>query len=457
LSITELETPANVPSNDSHRSMTSANPGLPSIAAANQARVCVTDVLSTTEAFDQLQAEWDALVDVSDQCSYFLRWHWNAAWWQHLAPERAELRIVCCRDHTGTLIGLAPLYLRRRTALGLPVTRELVLLGTGIVLKTSEYLDIVVRRGYESVAPAAMAAALNARDDWDRIWLYQVPSTSTVLQAFLAGFNGRSTIEPCDSALYVDTSRGWEDYKARLGRSMRRNVEYYGRRLFKRHACSFTRVESAEAFDRAFDALVRLHVLRWQSQGEIGTLSNSVFVEFLRDAMARCDREGRLRLWTLTIDGTIEAVLVGFLDAGIVHYFQKGYNPAFWKDDLGTAMVALCIRDCCDDDSVAAFDFMGGGAAYKAMWAREGRHTQVAEVSRGSVGALAFSADRWLSDLATGAYRALVPTRLRIARRDWLKEQRLRDHARRATQGLMTALSASLQLAAPAAEILIFG
>lgn len=407
-------------------------------------------MLSTTESFEELRAEWDSLVDVSDQCSYFLRWHWNAAWWRSLAPKGAELRIATCRDEHGTLIGLAPLYRRCRTVLGLPITRELLFLGTGIALKTSEFLDIVVRRGYEHVAPAAMAAALNARDDWDRIWLHQVPSTSTVLPAFLAGLDHPSTVEPCDSALYVDTSRGWDGYKARLGRSMRRNVEYYARRLFKHHTCHFARVASPSDFEAAFDALVRLHVLRWQSQGEIGTLSDPVFVRFLREAMVECNEDGRLRFWTLTIDGAIEAVLVGFLDAGIVHYFQKGYNPAFWKDDLGTAMVALCIRDCCDDPEVAAFDFMGGGAAYKAMWARDGRHTQVAEASRDTVGARVFSAGRRLSHLATETYRALVPTRLRIARREWLKEQRLRDHARRTTQCLMTACGGTT-----AAEILM--
>ena len=92
-----------------------------------------------------------------------------------------------------------------------------------------------------------------------------------------------------------------------------------------------------------------------------------------------------MRLWTLKIHDTIEAVLVGFLDNGVLHYFQKGFNPKYAKDDLGTAMLGLCVRECFDDEEVRAFDFMGGGAKYKELWARVSRDTMSCEVHRTTV------------------------------------------------------------------------
>ena len=407
-----------------------------------------TDVLTSLEELFNLEEEWDELVDRSEQRGYFLRWAWNVLWWQHFAPPGSQLRVVTCRDGDGRLIGLAPLYCREHRALSLRHARELLFIGTGIPLKTSEYLDVVTRHGYETEACRAMAAALNARNDWDRIWLYQVPSDSTVLPAFLSLLQGRTTAAPCDTAPYIDTSQGWEHYKQRLGRSMRRNVEYYARRLFKKYACEFRQVESEADFAPAFDALIRLHVSRWRSQGEVGTLADPLFGRFLREAMWRSRAQGRLRLWTLSIDGTIEAVLVGFVDARILHYFQKGYNPDFGKEDLGTVMVALCVRDCCDDPDIDAFDFMGGGAPYKAMWARENRDTTWGEVSRDNLRSRIFDGlQRW-DHVATGMYRLLTPKWLRSVRKEWLRARRLRGQSRQSTHLMISVLWSAMPLLA---------
>jgi CelD/BcsL family acetyltransferase involved in cellulose biosynthesis len=156
---------------------------------------------------------------------------------------------------------------------------------------------------------------------------------------------------------------------------MRRNVEYYPGRLFKRYPCEFRRIEAHEDVDPAIDALVHLHGARWQASGYGGAFSSGDLEPFLREAAHDSFSEGRLRLWVLKIAGQTQAVLLGFLDNGVMHYFQKGFNPAFANEDLGTAVVALCVRDCFDDPQVRSFDFMGGGAAYKVMWARVARQT----------------------------------------------------------------------------------
>jgi CelD/BcsL family acetyltransferase involved in cellulose biosynthesis len=175
------------------------------------------------------------------------------------------------------------------------------------------------------------------------------------------------------------------------------------------------------------DALVQLHQARWQSKGEPGAFSPT-FEAFLRDAMRDALRTSRLALWTLAINGRIEAALVGFIDNGVLHYFQKGFNPAFEKDDLGTVMLALSLRASFDDPTIRSFDFMGGGAAYKDMWARQSNETLVCEIERPTVGAALFTAWAFVRNLAHTAYHRLVPMSLRAWRRDWLRRRRLRTH-----------------------------
>ena len=117
---------------------------------------------------------------------------------------------------------------------------------------------------------------------------------------------------------------------------------------------------------------------------------------------------------------------VGFLDNGVLHYFQKGFNPGYAKDDLGTAMLSLCIRASFDDPRIDSFDFMSGGAGYKKLWARHERATALHEASRPNLRARAYATGRYVREVAAASFRVVTPTRLRDLRRDWLRRRRVR-------------------------------
>jgi CelD/BcsL family acetyltransferase involved in cellulose biosynthesis len=386
-----------------------------------------TNVVTDLAGFRALAPEWDALLGRSDQRSFFLGWRWNFLWWSHFAPPHSHPFIVCCRDTAGTLVGIAPLYLSRRDVLGIVQVRELHLLGTGIELRISEHVDIFAARGSEAAAADAMGEALMADARWDRLCLHAVPAESVLTSRLLraAGLEGQVTAT--DLAPYIDTSQGWEHYKRTLGRSMRRNVEYYARRLVRQHDCAFDRVESPDDVDGAVDDLVRLHQARWQAVGEPGSLGLPDVTAFMRASAHAAHAAGQLRLWRLRIDGRVEAALIGFVDNGVLHYFQKGFNPAYAPADIGTAMLGLCVKDCCEDERIQAFDFMGGGAAYKWMWARQHRELARHEASR--TNARTLTQRVWVAsrDATARLYRAAAPSRLREARRRWHKRRRLRE------------------------------
>jgi CelD/BcsL family acetyltransferase involved in cellulose biosynthesis len=396
-------------------------------------------VITTLAEFESLAPEWDALLEESDQLVFFLRWDWNWLWWRYFAPASAQLQIVCCRDEAGRLAGVAPFYRRDHHIWSFPLTRELVMLGTGIDLKTSEYLDVFIRRNEEQPVAQCIAAALRELPEWDRLWMLRVPINSGVMPHLIQELDQTATASVCDQAPYVDTSRGWGNYKRTLGRSMRRNSEYYSRRLFKHYDCEFRLVESPEELDSAVTDLVRLHQSRWHAVGELGAFSRPEVQSFIRDTMRLSLAAGRLRLWTLRIGGRVEAALVGFLDNGVLHYFQKGFNPAFAKDDLGTAILALSIRACCEDDGIAAFDFMGGGAPYKTLWARQERLTMLYEVSRPNVRVYGYRLHQRARDAAGNAYRAWAPASFQQARREWLRRRRLRNSLKGAWQFILAA------------------
>src|SRR5262249_26782958 len=249
--------------------------------------------------FDALREEWDQLVDDSDQGNYFLRWYWNRLWWHTYAPPGSHLYLVACRDESGRLVGLAPFYWRQRRTLGLPHVRELVFLCTGIHFNTSEYLDIIIRRGYEPSVAEAIAGFLNQRDDWDRLWMWGLPGSSAALSNFQRALGQRAQVEVCDTARWVDTSTAWETFKQSLGKATRKKVDQHTRRLFKTFECKLQLVRTEEELEVAMDALVRLHQARWQSKGEPGSFTLQGFEEFFREIVRISLAQGRLRLWTL--------------------------------------------------------------------------------------------------------------------------------------------------------------
>lgn len=336
------------------------------------ASILTVHAITSDADLDALRVEWDALLDESDQSVYFLRHAWVRAWWRAYSPPRSSLMVITCRDARGDLVGLAPFYRRQHRTLGVRHAREILFLGTGLHLRTSEALDIVARKSTEPAVAEAICGFLEAQVDWDRLWLADVPETSPMLPYLRRGLGPRLSVQPYGRAHHVETRSGWDTFLSSLGKSMRTNVAYYTRRLFRAHTCTFNLAAGPDDFQRAAGALVRLHQELWTSRGEPGAFSRGHFREFLQETMREALEAGRLRLWTLSVDGSIAAVLLGFLDKGVVHYFQGGFDPRFARESLGTVMLGLCIRACIDDPTVIAFDFMGGDASYKESWTRQG-------------------------------------------------------------------------------------
>ena len=344
---------------------------------APRASALHTAVLSAEADFDALREEWDRLLERSEQCSFFLRWSWNRLWWRTYAPPRARLFIITCRDDWGELVGLAPFYLVPRSFAGVPHVRELVFLGTGTEIRTSEHLDVFALGGFEGAVAAAVAATLRSRNDWDRLRLWGVPGQSKFLPLLAPALGAGATTTLCDRPHYIAVDDDWDAVKSGFAPKFRRNLERSAKLLFRDFAVRFERVETAPALEEALADFVRLHQARWMAKGHGGSFALPRFEGFLHAAMRDCLTAGRLRLWTLRSDERCVAVLLAFVDNGVAHYFQGGFDPdpALSKYSVGSVTISLCIQDCLAAAAVREFDFMGGEAGYKAWWTRAVRES----------------------------------------------------------------------------------
>lgn len=365
---------------------------------------CRIGLLTTEAAVDSLRSEWDHLLEDSDQGVFFLRWHWNRTWWRMFAPTGSSLFILTCRDESGRLVGLAPFYLQERRHLRSLRLRELSFLGTGTDIRTSEYLDIVARRGYEQPVAKAIATFLVNSRDWDRLWLWHIPSDSVMLRHFSDALGTAVQVTPCDRAYYVDTRRNWEAVSGGLGQNLNRLFQ----QVAQEKDCRFSHVLSLDELEPALGDLVSLHQARWQSRGQTGSFAVPRVLDFVRETAHDSVLHGRLGLWRLSINGRCIAALLAFIDFETAHYFQSGFDPtpSYQSYSLGRTLVGLCLRDCVQADGIGRFDLMGGEGTYKQTWTSSVREISQLELLQPGVRSSVYRGARRSTAFLSRVYRS---------------------------------------------------
>lgn len=332
--------------------------------------VITTETITTNDGFRNLQTEWTELIEGCRCRSFFLSWEWLYTWWQYLADDR-KLNIITAR-HDGRLIAIAPLASRPRRFMRLLPFRVLEFLGSGSV--GSDYLNILVRDGYEEEALRAIAGALTERDSV--LELSQVERMSSrminlALQLRLLGWRThRTTVNFCPFISLRQHS--WATYLAGLGSAHRTNLR---RRLKKLSATFNMRIEVAKTQPQRYVALktlVDLHLKRWNQRGGSDALHTDALLAFHEAMSALALEKGWLRLHVMWLDDVPVAAVYGFLYNNVYHFYQAGFDMDFRDYSVGLVMTGMTIRHAIEEGA-AEFDFLHGEESYKYLWTREER------------------------------------------------------------------------------------
>ena len=111
------------------------------------------------DQFRVLGQEWNALLAASPADTIFLTWEWISTWWDVYGTD-SRLYVLAVRDDDGTLVGIAPLRIRKRSRLGgLVRLRSVEFIGTGGDV-TPEYPDLIARPGFDVAVADAVADVL---------------------------------------------------------------------------------------------------------------------------------------------------------------------------------------------------------------------------------------------------------------------------------------------------------
>jgi len=369
------------------------------------AKTIVVQRIEDPAAFQALREEWDELLAASLADSFFLTWEWLYAWWTHLAGDRRLFLLVARQG--GRLVAIAPLSLRARRVAGVLPLRSVEFLGADRL--SSDYLDVIVRRGWEADAIPLAQYLADARLALELASVRRAGCAAAALSRALTQRRWRMLETPTAVCPFIDLSgHTWESYLGTLESKPRNDFLRLLKNLTKKFS---VRLEpaSSEPQRREFMAhLVRLHNLRWQNLGGSDALHTADLVAF-HDEVSRVTLErGWLRLFVLWLDGQPVASLYGFRYGRTFYFVQTGFDPAYGRHAVGLITVGLTIKSAIAEGA-EEYDFLRGDEAYKFRWAREVRHLATLEVYPRGAPELLYRRTQRLTAVAKRIARQTLP------------------------------------------------
>lgn len=370
---------------------------------------------------EALRPEWDELLGASPSDGLFLSWEWLVTCCKHFARDR-QPRLIAIRQN-GELMALAPLCQpsppgRWHVPLLPP---SLALIGAGPV--GSDYLDVIVRDGFQGPAIETLADELHRTGAV--VNLAQLPRAGSSAAALATALQGRGwsvlsrTTNVCP---FIDLSPGsWDGYLASLGRRHRENLR---RRLRKLHGAFDVRLETVRTEERlpaALDTLFHLHACRWRGREATSALDDPALRAFHRELGVLAARRGWLRLHLLHLDEQPVAALYGFRYRDRFLFYQSGFDPSVAAYGVALVIMGLAIRAAIEE-GVREYDLLHGDEPYKLLWARNARDLVLLQLYPPSMGG---AVARHIRLVTCGA-----KDRLRSLRRvDAVRDARARIHA----------------------------
>jgi CelD/BcsL family acetyltransferase involved in cellulose biosynthesis len=277
------------------------------------------EVLDDETEVDAFVDRWDALA-VEARRPYCAP-GWMLAWWRHAAPPGAQLRITVAIEGS-QLLGIAPLYAEPARH-GVSAYRLLA-------APVSSRTEPLAAPGRERDAVRALVRAIAAVTPApDLLTFDAVDVTSTYPSAIAEAWpRTQAQREHTTAAPYVTLAgRSFDEWYSDKSRNFREQIRRRRRQLDRAGAVFALATTPAET-TRAVRAFVELHHRRWSWRGGSAVLTPEVEAMLL-DAAPVLVAAGRMRLWTIEVDGDVISAHL-FLGAGDVFTYWLGGFDDGW-------------------------------------------------------------------------------------------------------------------------------
>jgi CelD/BcsL family acetyltransferase involved in cellulose biosynthesis len=308
----------------------------------------------------ELESEWNQLLDESITHVPFLRHEYLKIWWQTMGGgewEKAELTIVAGRKN-GRLVGIAPLFLTPDHQ----GFSALMLLGS---IEISDYLDLIVRpEDLLEFVDELLPFLTENIPAWQTLDWYNLletsPSVDVIIRAAV-NLGWQVELNQLQHSPYIPLPGDFETYMAGIDKKQRHEIRRKMRRAEEANrGLKYIQVNDPAQFDQDLEEFLTLMTYDEQKNKFLTTPMRDTFRQILRCAF----EVGCLHMAFLEIDGERAAGHVSFDYLGRIWAYNSGINPKFIELSPGWVLLGYELQ-WANQNGYNEYDFMRGDEDYK--------------------------------------------------------------------------------------------
>ena len=388
----------------------------------------VVETIRDENGLRALEPEWIALENEARNTLPFRTAAWALAWWTHMRRRCSVIRDVLAlralRTATGRLVGVAPLMITERPALGFIRARCLQFIGTDP--NVTELRGGLYAPGYERACMEALKADVARHaSEWDWMIWNGIPADGAAAQTLGDGVRWNRYTPYYTLRLEGD----WPTFKSGLRRNVKESLrKCYNSLKRDRLDWSLEIVTDPREMKGALHEFFSLHAERATIPSSIHHAD--VFVEpnaraFLVDVCERLSARGQAYVFRLRVGHLVVATRVAFLLGGTLYLYFSGYKREFGKYSVMTTLLAEVIQHAFRS-GIGSINLSSGNDVSKTRWApREWLECDGVTVSSRPLGRFAYTAYQLLE---TTMLPLDVRTRIRraVSGETWRKAHEVR-------------------------------
>jgi CelD/BcsL family acetyltransferase involved in cellulose biosynthesis len=309
--------------------------------------------------FEQLDVEWNALLERSKTGNVFSTWEWQSTWWNAYHP--GTLWIVTCRDDENRLLGIAPCFVVEDNG-------KQVLSFIGCV-DVTDYLDFIIDKEHiESVLSAFARFFAQHRDAFDHIDLCNFPQVSPTLQCFPQMLEQSDFVvrqEQLDVCPGFAVPENWSAYLDNLHKKQRHELRRKMRRAYGANVeIDWYIVGDEHDLYKQIDIFTEL--MAASDTDKEAFLKDESNLAFFHQIVPILQKQGWLQLAILTIGGKPAAAYLNIVYRNRVMVYNSGLLRGGDYDHLSGGIVLLAnLIQYAIDHNYDYFDFLRGNETYK--------------------------------------------------------------------------------------------
>jgi len=320
-------------------------------------------VVTTREAFDALEADWNELFGRGGRSAQlFQAFNWNWHWANHFlgaAGHRVRLAVVTGR-RDGRLVMVWPLVQERCAGL-----RVLAWMGEPV----SQYGDVLIEHGpfQGALLRAAWRFIVKTlKPDVARLNKVRADAAVAALMSELGAISTQQLEAP-----YLDLASAptFAQYAERYPTKARKNRRRLARRLEEQGASKFKTLSEGPEAARIAAHAIALKRIWLQEKGLVSpALADPRTLAFFDAAARDAQRSTNMRVAVLEVNDTIAAVEIGFACRERMAIHVMAYDLTYDKAAAGILLLEHMIEQSLVQ-GVATYDLMAPGDGYKKEWA----------------------------------------------------------------------------------------